>query len=185
MLVRTTYIPGLLEIELSVFDDNRGFFAELWRLDVYEQAGIESDFLQDNVSVSKQGTLRGLHYQVERPQGHLITVSRGRIFDVGVDLRRESPTFGKWFGTELTESRLRQVYLPPGVAHGFCTLSESAEVLYKCTSYYDREDEGGLYWADPDVGIEWPIENPIVSDKDRNLPRLKDIAPSKLPCPLE
>lgn len=185
MLVRTTYIPGLLEIDLSVFEDNRGFFAELWRRDVYERAGIEGHFLQDNVSVSKQGTLRGLHYQVGRPQGHLITVSRGRIFDVGVDLRVKSPAFGKWFGIELTESRPRQVYLPPGVAHGFCTLSESAEVLYKCTNYYDRDDEGGLYWADPDVGIEWPIENPILSEKDRNLPFLKDIAPSKLPFPTD
>ena len=181
MNVLTTSIPGLLEIELAVFEDSRGFFAETWRFETYKAAGITGDFVQDNVSVSVRGVLRGLHYQIEHPQGHLVTVVSGRIFDVGVDLRASSPTFGNWFGVELSESRLSQVYLPPGVAHGFYTMSDRAEILYKCTDYYHPGDEAGLHWADSDVAIDWPTDSPQVVERDQTLPCLKDIEPSRLP----
>lgn len=171
----------MLLIELQTFSDDRGLFTETWREDQYIDAGIPQSFVQDNLSRSGCGVLRGLHYQIEHPQGHLVTVSRGAIFDVGVDLRRDSPAFGNWVGMELSGHRLSQIYLPPGIAHGFCVISESAELLYKCTDYYYPGDEGGLLWSDSDLGIRWPVPEPIVSDRDCVLPRLKDISESRLP----
>jgi dTDP-4-dehydrorhamnose 3,5-epimerase len=181
MQVRETAIPGVLQIQLQVFEDERGMFAETWRSDRYRNMGIQQEFVQDNVSRSEHGVLRGLHYQVESPQGHLVTVSRGKIFDVGVDLRSNSPTFGQWIGMELSDSRPSQVYLPPGVAHGFCVISDNAEILYKCTEFYRPDDEAGLLWCDPDLAIRWPIVDPIVTERDGRFPRLKDIPQSRLP----
>jgi dTDP-4-dehydrorhamnose 3,5-epimerase len=169
MNVRTTDLPGVLLIEPPVFEDARGVFKEIWQKQRYLQAGVPGEFVQDNYSRSVRGVLRGLHFQLRRPQGKLVQAVRGEVFDVAVDLRRGSPTFGRWTGAVLSEANHRQLYIPPGFCHGFYVLSETADVLYKCTEYYDAQDERTLLWNDPDVGIAWPLEGePIVSEKDRH-----------------
>jgi dTDP-4-dehydrorhamnose 3,5-epimerase len=174
-------IPGAVKITLEPFRDDRGAFFETFRKDRYAAAGIPYDFVQDNRSISRSGVLRGLHYQITRPQGHLVTLTSGRILDVGLDLRPGSPAFGTWVAAELTADPPVQLFLPPGVAHGFCVLSDSAEIWYKCTDYYQRGDEGGVLWNDPDLGIPLPVERPLIAARDAALPRLKDVAKDRLP----
>jgi len=161
-----TEIPGVNVVEPKVFEDERGFFMETFHQPRFAAGGIELPFVQDNHSRSKRGVLRGLHYQLRYPQGKLVRAVRGESFDVAVDLRRSSPTFGRWFGTTLSETNRRQLYVPPGLAHGFCVLSEVAEVLYKTTDVYHPEDERTVQWNDPDIGVAWPIDDPVVSAKD-------------------
>lgn len=170
MKVMTTPLQGLLAIEPRVFGDERGFFLEAWQRERYREAGVDAEFVQDNHSRSRQGTLRGLHYQIRHHQGKLVRVSGGEVFDVAVDLRRSSPTFGRWYGTVLSASNHRQLWVPPGFAHGFYVISEVAEFQYKCTDYYAPEHERTLRWDDPAIGIEWPLLNgrqPVLSDKDQ------------------
>lgn len=181
MISETFDIPGAVKITLQPIRDERGAFFESFRKDRYSEAGIRYEFVQDNRSISFRHVLRGLHYQITRPQGHLVTLTSGRIFDVGVDLRPQSPAFGKWVAAELTADPPVQLFLPPGVAHGFCVLSDSAEIWYKCTDYYQQGDEAGLLWNDPDIGIPWPVQNPTIAARDAGLPRLKDIARNRLP----
>lgn len=166
-----TTIPGVVLLELDVFGDHRGRFMETYRRERYIPFGIAFDFVQDNYSSSQKGTLRGLHYQLTKPQGKLVWVTRGEVFDVAVDIRRGSPTFGKWFGSILSEGNHQQMYVPPGFAHGFVVLSESADFLYKCTQIYDPKDERSIRWNDPDLAIQWPIAgDPTLSAKDREAP---------------
>jgi dTDP-4-dehydrorhamnose 3,5-epimerase len=167
MNIVSTTLPGVLIVEPRVHGDARGFFLETFHAARYAEAGIRGPFVQDNHSRSAAGVLRGLHYQVTRPQGKLVRCVRGAIFDVAVDVRRGSPTFGRWVGAELSEASKRQVWMPPGFAHGFCVTAGPAEVEYKCTDYYVAEDESGIIWNDPTIGIAWPITNPTLSDKDR------------------
>ena len=174
MQVSKTPIDGLLTIEPKIFADPRGMFYEVYSESRYEEHGI-SCFVQDNHSISKKGVVRGLHYQVNPGQSKLVRVTRGEIFDVAVDIRKQSPTYGKWWGLSLSETNNFQLYIPIGFAHGFCVLSESAEVLYKCSDYYSPENERGIMWNDPDLAIEWPIENPIISEKDNVYPRFNEI----------
>ena len=168
MKIESTEIPGLVTIEPRVFEDDRGFFVETFQKARFQEAGLECRFVQDNHTRSRGGTLRGLHYQLRRPQGKLVGVVRGEIFDVAVDLRRSSPTFGRWAGVRLSEVSHRRVYIPPGLAHGFCVVSEVADVVYNCTDYYDPEDEHTILWRDPQLAIDWPIREPIVSEKDKH-----------------
>jgi dTDP-4-dehydrorhamnose 3,5-epimerase len=177
----TTDIEGVLIFEPKVFADARGFFMETWSRKRYAEAGLDVDFVQDNVSFSTQGVLRGLHYQYPRPQGKLVQVLQGKVLDVAVDIRRGSPTFGRGVSCVLSDENYRQFYVPVGFAHGFYVLSETALFSYKCTDFYCPECDGGLLWNDPDIEIDWPIENPILSDKDAKLPRLKDIPNDRLP----
>jgi dTDP-4-dehydrorhamnose 3,5-epimerase len=169
-----TPLPGVLLIEPKVFRDDRGHFVESFQAERYTKAGITGPFVQDNWSRSKKGTLRGLHFQNPRPQGKLVMVTRGAVFDVAVDIRKSSPTFGKWFGVELNEENAKQLWIPPGFAHGFVTLSETADFLYKCTDVYVPEADGGVLWNDPDIAIPWPITEPLLSKKDAAAPRLRD-----------
>jgi dTDP-4-dehydrorhamnose 3,5-epimerase len=180
MKVTACDLQGLLIIEPDVFGDNRGYFMESWNRQRYREAGLASDFVQDNFSLSRRGTLRGLHFQNPLAQGKLVSVLQGEVFDVGVDIRRGSPTFGRWFGMTLSAENKRQFFLPPGFAHGFLVLSEMALFHYKCTDYYSPKDEQGFRWDDPDVGIKWPVENPILSRRDAAAPRLNAIPPEKL-----
>jgi dTDP-4-dehydrorhamnose 3,5-epimerase len=168
-------LPEVILVEPDVHRDARGFFVETYHLEKYRAGGIAGPFIQDNHSRSVQGTLRGLHAQRRRPQGKLVRAVDGEMFDVAVDIRRGSATFGRWVGVRLSGENFQQLYVPPGFAHGFCVLSAVVHVEYKCTDFYDAADEIGLAWSDPDVGIEWPIRDPIVSDKDRRLPRLRDL----------
>jgi dTDP-4-dehydrorhamnose 3,5-epimerase len=168
-------LPDVILVEPDVHRDARGFFVETYHLERYRAGGIAGPFVQDNHSRSVQGTLRGLHAQRRRPQGKLVRAVDGEMFDVAVDIRRGSATFGRWVGVRLSGENFQQLYVPPGFAHGFCVLSAVVHVEYKCTDFYDAADEIGLAWSDPDVGIEWPIRDPIVSDKDRRLPRLRDL----------
>lgn len=173
MKLTPTALPGVVVIEPTVFGDHRGFFVETYREDEYQRLlGSEVRFVQDNHSRSSRGVLRGLHFQTRRPQGKLLRVAKGRIFDVALDIDPASDTFGRWFGAELSGEDHKQIYIPPGYAHGFQVLSESADVLYKCTDYYDPDGESGVIWNDPDAAIEWPLEHPTVSDKDRGLSTL-------------
>jgi len=181
MKILPSSLPEILIIEPSVFQDERGFFMETYQRRRYTEAGIQRVFVQDNLSRSVGGTLRGLHYQVKHAQAKLIQVIRGAIFDVAVDIRRGSPYFGLWEGVDLSDENRRQLFLPEGFAHGFCVLSESAYVLYKCTDFYAAEYEGGILWADPDLAIKWPISEPLLSEKDSQLPCLADIPPERLP----
>lgn len=168
MNVIPTEIPGLILIEPKAFGDARGFFFESFQRDRYRDAGITESFVQDNVSRSSRGTLRGLHYQMVQPQGKLVYVTRGEVYDVAVDMRRSSPTFGKWFGTYLNDENHRQLYVPPGFAHGFCVTSEIADFSYKCTDFYNPTHERSLLWNDPAVGITWPkLESYLLSPKDQ------------------
>lgn len=181
MRISETKIPGVLIIEPDVFPDKRGTFWETWQLKRYQKAGIPAEFLQDNVSVSKKGTIRGLHYQHPHGQGKLVQVLSGTVFDVAVDIRLGSPTFGKSHSETLSDSNHKQLYIPPGFAHGFCVLSDTAIFSYKCTEYYDASAEGGVIWNDPDLDIDWPIEKPDLSHKDEAFSRLKDIPKNLLP----
>ena len=171
----------VLIIEPRVFEDARGFFLETWNEARYTQAGLPSQFVQDNLSYSTKGTLRGLHYQSPCPQGKLVYVLEGEVFDVAVDIRCGSPTYGKWVGITLTAKNRRQCYVPPGFAHGFCVMSDVALFAYKCTAFYDPNSDHGVAWDDLDIGIDWPVSAPMLSDKDRMLPALKDIPADTLP----
>lgn len=181
MNVIETPLPGVLLIEPKVFGDQRGFFMETFQAERYQQAGIELGFVQDNLSRSTKGVLRGLHYQLNYPQGKLVSVIRGEVFDVVVDIRQGSPTFGQSYGALLNGDNHHQLYVPPGFAHGFCVLSETVDFQYKCTDYYHPEDEIGVIWNDPAIGIDWPVDDPMLSDKDKVLLPLADIASNKLP----
>ena len=181
MKVVPTSVAGVLIIEPRVFKDSRGFFMESYQQSRYQQAGIDRTFVQDNLSHSIHGTLRGLHYQLHRPQAKLIQVIRGEIFDVAVDIRRGSPSFGEWTASYLSEENRRQMFIAEGLAHGFCVISEIADVIYKCTSFYAPEDEGGIIWSDPDLKIDWPVSKPLLSVKDSQLPPLREIASDRLP----
>jgi dTDP-4-dehydrorhamnose 3,5-epimerase len=168
-------LPEVILVEPDVHRDARGFFLETYHLEKYRGGGIPGPFVQDNHSRSVKRTLRGLHAQRRRPQGKLVRAVEGEMFDVAVDIRPGSATFGRWVGVRLSGDNFHQLYVPPGFAHGFCVLSDVVHVEYKCTELYDGADEIGLVWDDPDVSIEWPIADPIISDKDRRLPRLHDL----------
>ena len=186
MNIITTNLPGVIVIEPKVYGDKRGFFLETFREDVLLQAGINAHFVQDNHTRSSQGVLRGLHYQMTQTQGKLVRVAAGSVFDVVVDVRSSSPTFGQWYGTELNEDNIKMIYVPPGFAHGFVVLSETADFIYKCTDYYHPESEQGIAWDDPDLNIDWSIaeiaEKISLSDKDKQNVKLKDQPAEKLPA---
>ena len=169
MKVRETPLPGVLVVEPKVFRDDRGFFIETFSTRTLSGSGIPAFFVQDNHSRSTRGVLRGLHYQLATPQGKLVHAARGSIFDVAVDIRVGSPTFRKWFGVELSDENLWSLWIPPGFAHGFCVLSDVADVIYKCSTLYDASDDRGVKWNDERIGIEWPVSDPIVSEKDSRL----------------
>jgi dTDP-4-dehydrorhamnose 3,5-epimerase len=181
MKVTPTDLPGVLLIEPTVFGDARGFFLESFHAQRYAEAGMPGPFVQDNHSRSRQGVLRGLHYQLQHPQVKLVWVTHGEVFDVAADIRQGSPTFGRWVGVVLTASNHRQLYVPAGFAHGFCVLSDTADFLYKCDDFYHPDDEGGILWCDPDLAISWPVATPIVSPKDEGYPRLAEVPPTRLP----
>ncbi len=170
-----TTLRGVVLIEPDVFNDPRGYFLETYHAGKYAKGGIAGPFVQDNFSHSVRGTLRGLHYQLKRAQGKLVMALEGRIFDVAVDIRRGSPSFGQWVGVELSGENKRQLYIPPGFAHGFCVLSETADVLYKCTDVYSPAHERGIIWNDPTLAIDWPIAEPLVSQKDRGYLGLREM----------
>ncbi len=176
-------IPGVILIEPKVFDDNRGFFLETFSCERYQKAGIPKPFIQDNHSYSKKGTVRGLHYQLTQPQGKLVYCITGEIFDVAVDIRRGSPTFGQWAGAILSRENHRQLYVPEGFAHGFCVLSDTADVMYKCTDLYKPGDDYGIIWNDPEINIEWPVpaETAVLSEKDSQCPTLAEADINTLP----
>ena len=180
-IVKTKLSPVLL-LEPKLFKDSRGFFMELYKESAYQAAGISAQFVQDNMSGSLKGAVRGLHYQLNHPQGKLVSIIRGAVFDVVVDIRVGSPSFGEWVGFELSETNHKQVYVPPGFAHGYCALSEEVIFHYKCTDYYHPEDEYGLLWSDPELNIAWPLEGEaLISAKDAACPLLKDVSLDKLP----
>ena len=170
----SSVFPEVIIIEPEIFEDARGFFSEIYHQKKYDDAGIPVNFVQDNLSRSCKGTIRGLHYQLGRPQGKLIWGLSGKVFDVGVDIRKSSSTFGQWFGTVLSGENRRGLYIPPNFAHGFCVLSEEADVFYKCTDLYSPEHERCIRWDDPDLAIDWPIKNPVLSKRDLSCPFLKD-----------
>ena len=175
MNVLETALPGVLVLEPKVFGDARGFFMESWNAKTFADLGLTLPFVQDNHSRSAQGVLRGLHYQLNDPQGKLVRVVSGAVFDVAVDLRRASPHFGKWVGYELSAANQRMMWVPPGFGHGFVVLSESADFLYKTTAYYAPQWDRGVRWDDPDIGVQWPLDAPpLLSAKDQAAPLLKD-----------
>jgi len=174
--VQSTSLDGVLLIEPTVFADDRGFFLETYHAARFAEAGIDANFLQDNQSRSVRGVLRGLHFQEPNAQGKLVRCALGALFDVAVDIRVGSPQFGKWFGAELTEENRLMLWVPPGFAHGFCALSEMADLAYKCTALYDAASDRAIAWDDPDIGIAWPVSEPSLSPKDAAAPRLKDAA---------
>lgn len=175
MRVVSSTLPGVLLIEPDVHEDGRGFFLETYHAERYREHGIVGPFVQDNHSRSIGGSLRGLHLQLKRPQGKLIRVIEGEIFDVAVDVRRGSPTFGRWVGVRLSSANFTQCFVPPGFAHGFCALSPIAQVEYKCTEVYDPASEIGIAWNDPAIGIAWPVDEPILSPRDRRHPTLEAV----------
>jgi len=181
MNIRETALPGVLIIEPKVYGDSRGFFFETFQSEKYQNLGLKKPFVQDNISRSQKGVLRGLHYQLEQPQAKLVSVFRGTVFDVAVDIRDGSPHFGQWVGVELSDVNHRQLFIPEGFAHGFLVLSEEADFFYKCTDYYHPASEFGVKWDDPKVGINWQITDPLVSDKDALYPPLSEILPHQLP----
>lgn len=181
MKVIATGLPGLMLIEPKVFGDSRGFFMETWNQARYVEQGLPGVFVQDNISLSQKGVIRGLHFQNPNSQGKLVYVLQGEVFDVAVDIRVGSPTFGKWEGVTLSGENKRQFYIPEGFAHGFCVTSETALFAYKCTELYRPQSEYGLSWQDPDLGIKWPIQKPLLSEKDLIYPRLKDIETKLFP----
>jgi len=178
---RSTAIPHVTVCELHTFGDDRGFFIETFHQEKYSEAGITQAFVQDNYSHSIQGVLRGLHYQYPRAQAKLVSCIHGTIFDVAVDIRKDSPTVGQWVGTILSAENRRQLYIPEGFAHGFCVLSDMADVVYKCTDFYVSGDDRGVLWSDAAFQIDWPVRNPILSEKDKALPRLEEIPDEELP----
>lgn len=172
-----TDLPDVIRIEPTVHGDERGFFMETWQARRFHEAGIDGEFVQDNVSHSSKGTLRGLHYQIEHSQGKLVRVVQGEVFDVAVDLRKSSPHYGQWVGEVLSAENKHQLWVPPGYGHGFLVLSDTAEFEYKCTEYYAREFERAIRWDDPDLGIEWPLldgKQPVLSSKDAGAPFFRD-----------
>jgi len=172
-----TRLPGLVHLAPAVHGDARGFFVETFRADRWAEAGVPIEFVQDNHSRSRRGTVRGLHFQTDPGQGKLVRAARGRVLDVVVDLRRGSPAFGEWEAFELDDERGNQLYVPVGFAHGFCVLSETADFVYKCTAYYDAATEAGIRFDDPDVGVRWPEDIELLcSERDRQAPRLADVA---------
>jgi dTDP-4-dehydrorhamnose 3,5-epimerase len=181
MNIITTSIEGILVIEPKTYEDLRGYFMETYNQRKYFESGINTIFVQDNLSYSLKDTVRGLHFQIRHPQAKLVQVVSGEIFDVAVDLRPGSSTFGKWTGIHLSDENRRQMYIPEGFAHGFCVLSEIAYFYYKCSDFYAPDDEGGIIWSDPDISIEWPVENPIISEKDKQYPNLSDLTAEQLP----
>jgi len=166
--IESEYLNGLKVLSPGVFEDKRGFFLEVYRADQFQELGLTDVFVQDNHSGSQMGVLRGLHFQWDPPMGKLMRVSVGKAFLVAVDIRKGSPSLGKWFGIEVSAENKKQVWAPAGFARGFCVLSEFAEIQYKCTGIYNPQGESGILWNDPEIGIEWPIKNPVLSDKDRN-----------------
>jgi len=181
MKVIETSLPGALVFEPQVFGDARGFFYESYNEAKYRDAGIDRRFVQSNVSRSAKGVLRGLHYQWPQPQGKLVSVLEGEVYDVAVDIRRGSPTFGRSVGVMLTAENHRHFWVPEGFAHGFCVLSEYATFTYQCTALYDAGVDAGIRWNDAALNIDWPVSEPLLSDKDRNTPFLHDVAPERLP----
>ena len=175
MRATATDLPGVMLIQPDVHRDARGFFLEFYQADKYRAIGIDGPFVQDNHSRSVQGTVRGLHLQIRRPQAKLIRVVAGEIYDVAVDVRRGSPTFGRWVGFPLSAESFAQLYIPAGFAHGFSVRSAVAEIEYKCSDFYDPQGELGIAWDDPALGIDWSVESPILSDRDRAHPRLRDV----------
>jgi dTDP-4-dehydrorhamnose 3,5-epimerase len=181
MKVQTTSLPELLIVAPDIYGDSRGFFTETYQQKRYAESGIDRTFVQDNLSRSTKGTLRGLHFQINTPQAKLVQVIEGEVFDVAVDVRPGSPSFGKWEGVRLSDNNMRQLFIPEGFAHGFCVLSDTALFSYKCTDFYAPDDEGGILWSDPDIGIQWPIDAPMLSAKDQAYPLLKDVSLKALP----
>jgi len=181
MEIISTTLSGVKLINPDVFPDDRGYFLETYQRDRYGQLGIEALFVQDNMSLSSKGTLRGLHFQHPYEQAKLVYVVCGEVLDVVVDIRKGSPTFGRWMGVRLSAENKKQIYIPGGFAHGFCVLSNTAVFAYKCSEYYAVEYEKGVLWSDSDIGIEWPVDHPILSPKDSMYPELKNIAPCDLP----
>ena len=181
MQIHPTRLDGLVIIEPKVFTDPRGFFFESYHNHRYRENGIPCSFVQDNQSFSIKNTLRGLHYQYPHGQAKLVSVIKGEVFDVAVDIRRSSPTFAQWEGVHLTERNHLQLFIPEGFAHGFCVLSDDAVFSYKCSDYYTPSAEHGIVWNDPDIGIIWPVKNPLLSEKDSRYPRLTDMSKSDFP----
>jgi len=181
MKITKTPLEGLIVIEPHCFKDERGFFLESYQEKKYQAVGIKDKFVQDNHSYSVKGILRGMHYQIKRPQSQLVTLMSGKIYDVCVDLRPKSSTFGQWHGVTLSDQGPRQLYMAPGFAHGFCVLSDSVNLHYKTSRFYDPSDESGLFWNDPDVGIEWPLNEVHVSERDNDYQCLKDLLPEQFP----
>ena len=175
MKITQTELPGVLILEPEVFFDSRGYFLETYNQERYAAAGLKLKFVQDNMSYSSRGVLRGLHFQNPHAQGKLVQVLVGEVWDVAVDTRSGSQTYGRWTAITLSGENKRQFYIPPGFAHGFCVLSDTALFTYKCTDFYHPECDGGVRWNDPDIGIAWPVANPILSEKDKQLPLLRDL----------
>ena len=188
--VKKTSLEGFLIVEVETFKDDRGFFLETFQEKSYKEAGITDKFVQDNQSRSSKGVLRGMHFQVNRPQAQIITIMRGSVFDVGVDLRQNSPTFGRWHGVELSDVGQRQVYMAPGIAHGFCVLSDLADLHYKVSRFYDPDDECGMVWNDSEVNIDWPSITPLIHQRDATYQSLSQLIdnhqlPQNLPIEVE
>ena len=175
MKITQTELPGVLILEPEVLFDSRGYFLEIYNQERYAAAGLKLKFVQDNMSYSSRGVLRGLHFQNPHAQGKLVQVLVGEVWDVAVDIRSGSQTYGRWTAITLSGENKRQFYIPPGFAHGFCVLSDTALFTYKCTDFYHPECDGGVRWNDPDIGIAWPVANPILSEKDKQLPLLRDL----------
>ena len=181
MKVVSTELDGVLIIEPRVFNDKRGYFMECFQKQRYRDAGVDTEFVQDNISFSVRNTLRGLHYQFPNTQAKLVQVLQGEIYDVAVDIRLGSPNFGRWTGAVLSADNQRQFFLPEGFAHGFYVMSDTALFMYKCSAYYSPADEDGIFWNDPELGIPWPAEAPILSGRDHRFPPLKDVDRKRLP----
>ena len=176
--VKSTSLEGFLIVEPNCYKDDRGFFLETYQEDIYKAAGITDKFVQDNQSRSIKGVIRGMHFQVNRPQAQIVTIMRGSVFDVGVDLRQNSPTFGRWHGVELSDAGQRQVYMAPGIAHGFCVLSDLADLHYKVSRFYDPDDECGMVWNDSEVNIDWPSITPLIHQRDATYQSLSQLVDS-------
>ena len=188
--VKSTSLEGFLIVEPNCYKDDRGFFLETYQEDIYKAAGITDKFVQDNQSRSIKGVIRGMHFQVNRPQAQIVTIMRGLVFDVGVDLRQNSPTFGRWHGVELSDVGQRQVYMAPGIAHGFCVLSDLADLHYKVSRFYDPDDECGMVWNDSEVNIDWPLMTPLIHQRDATYQSLSQLIdnhqlPHNLPIEVE
>ena len=181
MNIIQTKIQDILIVQPDIFGDNRGFFMESWHKQRYIDAGITSDFVQDNISFSTFGILRGLHFQYKNAQAKLVQVLKGEVYDVAVDIRRGSPTFGQYVSVILSGENKKQMFIPKGFAHGFCVLSENALFMYKCSDYYNAQNEAGIFWSDSDIAIDWPVKEPCLSEKDIKYPKLKDIQAKILP----